>query len=955
MDPSLLQRLWPVFAEETREHLQQIAAGVLELEKGTAADGTLHGIRRTAHGLKGSAASLGLSDIEKLAHAMETALAGRTEKNPLEARRVEALLAGIAAAEAALGRGDIGQEPRVDELAGLLAALSGETPEGAKVPRTGRASPASPVFPREVIEHLARLRQAFDPARAGEGWTTDEAAALTRAAATLRAAASELGAAEMEASSARLQGQLAMAGTHPTTARLTALQSIAMEIEEVLNAGSSLGPNPPAPPEDDPTDTSPLAVFRREALDSVQTLERSLQRLCSPASDAERAQVVEEAERQARNLTGSARAVGVQGIADVAARLEASISRMFEPGTDASRAVATAAEDVVSLKRIVEEIVAQRPAADAASEKPAESAPAVMAIAPASDRTVRVSVNTLESLARQMESFTLVRAREERRARELAAHSAAVQEIRQMCEHVLEELRHASQQSHVAVLDEALGRLRTEERSLLRMGQEHAREAEQIRLVSTVVREDLRDLRMVPASTALEPLRRTVREVAGRLKKQVELTLHGGEVRLDRRILEELKDPLQHLVRNAIDHGLESPETRTTLGKRPVGALEVRVERRGRRIAVLVQDDGAGISVDRIRQTALRHGLITAPAAARLSNEETLRLIFQPGFSTAEQVTSISGRGVGLDVVQAAAFKLRGTVDLSTTPGQGTRFVLDLPLTLAATLAVVVRAGSDLAAVPYETVERILRITSKDLGTVAGNAAAQIEGIQVPFTALSHVVGEDGGGLSLDSAKVQPAILVNSGGTRIVFAIDEVIGQHEVVVQSLGKHLARTSHLAGAAVLEDGRVVSVLNVAELVRLARPLTRRAAEEARSARVLVVDDSLTTRSAMKALLEIAGYQVLAACDGEEALGLLQHTPCNLLVTDIQMPRMDGLDLTRRVKSDPALAKLPVIVVTSLDSPADRAAGLEAGADGYLVKKDVERGKLLELVHQLLPAQG
>ncbi|MBI5548437.1 MAG: Hpt domain-containing protein [Deltaproteobacteria bacterium] len=978
MDPTLLQRLWPVFVEEAREHLQEIGAGVLELEKGAAKEGLLHAIRRTAHGLKGSASSLGFADLERIAHAIESALAGRAEKDGLEAARVEALLAAVDAAEEALRRGDTGHDPSVENLDGVLAALSSAA-AASSTSSSASSSPSAgperepsaleqvwPVFRTEAGEHVAKLQRALATAHPEVSWGEADPEALVHIAASLRSSACVLGAGQMESRAKTVQEQLIAAGARPTSEHLESLRASVAALEHALGPVQAVqavqaehSPEAPRAATEPAADASLMGIFRQEAVEVLQTLEQTLQVLCSPSTSQERTPRVEEAVRRAHNLKGSAGAVGAGDIAARAARLQATLSRMGEPGMEASRAAAAAAEELVGLQQAVASFgqavtSAVEPEHEPEPEQEAAARSAQAPVGAAVDRTIRVSVSTLESVARQVEGFTLLRAREERRAREVAAQAAALQDSRALCQRAIEEIRQRSGEVPVEALDEAVTRLRGQERTLSRVGQEQIREAEQIRLLSTVVREDLRDLRMVPASTALEPLRRTVREVAGRVGKPVELTLRGGEVRLDRRILDELKEPLQHLVRNAIDHGIEAPEARRAAGKRPAGALEVRVERRGHRIAVIVADDGAGISAERVRRAAVRRGQLAPQAAAQLSDEEALRLVFKAGFSTAEQVTSISGRGVGLDVVQAAAHRLRGTADVSTEPGKGSRFELDLPLTLAATLAVVVRAGADLAALPYEAVERILRLTSKDMGTVAGRASVRIEDAQVPFSSLAQVVGAVAGRLPLEGDRPQPAVLINSGGTRLVFAVDQVVGQHEVVVQSLGRHLARTAHLAGAAVLDDGRVVSVLNAAELMRLARPMSK-ASEEEDQQRILVVDDSLTTRSAMKAILEIAGYQVLPASDGEEALALLKQTRCRLVVTDVQMPRMDGLTLTRNLKADPALSRLPVIVVTSLDSPSDRAAGLEAGADGYLVKRDVERGKLLELVRQLMPERG
>jgi two-component system chemotaxis sensor kinase CheA len=309
---------------------------------------------------------------------------------------------------------------------------------------------------------------------------------------------------------------------------------------------------------------------------------------------------------------------------------------------------------------------------------------------------------------------------------------------------------------------------------------------------------------------------------------------------------------------------------------------------------------------------------------------------------------------VGLDVVQTTATRLQGAVDLSYEKGNGTRFTIDLPLILAGALGLLVRTGTAVVAIPSDAVERVLRLAPGDVGTVAGHVVARVEDEQLPFHPLSTSIGMPRLPLAIESGKPQTAMVLALGGVRAVFAMDAVVGQQEIVVRSLGRHLQTVSHLAGAAVLDDGSVVPVLNAPELLRVAAaPVVLRAATEVRRSHILVCDDALTTRFAIKSLLEIAGYSVVTAGDGEEALGILERTPCQLVVSDWQMPRLDGIGLTRRIRAHPKLSHLPVILCTSLDSPQERAAGLEAGADGYLVKREVERGKLLDLVRQLLPS--
>jgi two-component system chemotaxis sensor kinase CheA len=303
-----------------------------------------------------------------------------------------------------------------------------------------------------------------------------------------------------------------------------------------------------------------------------------------------------------------------------------------------------------------------------------------------------------------------------------------------------------------------------------------------------------------------------------------------------------------------------------------------------------------------------------------------------------------------MDVVLETGARLQGTVDVRWEPGRGTRFDLEVPLTLSASAALLLRLGRDVVAIPAEAVEHVVLLGEADLGTVGGRATARVSGEHVPYAPLAQLLRVTEGGHPRGRQRV--ALVLTHGGARVAVGVDELVGQQELAISSLGARVAQVEHLAGGAVLDDGRVLGVLSAAELVRRAQPGMGATRGRDAGQRVLVADDSLTTRCAMKALLEMAGYAVVPAADGEEALQLLRESGADLVVTDVQMPRLDGFGLARAMKGDPRLRRTPVVLVTSLEGPDDRAAGLAAGADGYLVKRDVERGKLLDLVRQLLP---
>ncbi|RKG93371.1 hybrid sensor histidine kinase/response regulator [Corallococcus terminator] len=847
MDPQLLRSIWPVFAAETREQIQAIGSKVLGLEQPAASrdPDLLPSLKRVVHSLKGSAASLGLDDIERLVHAIEDGLSHVNLEEPISRTAVEAMLRGLSAIENALNRGDAGEAPVVDGVAALLTAL-------------------------------------------GHGG-------------------------EVSSSS------------------------------------------------DDATDSGALGG---EGLKILSALEAALGRLVSPKVE-DRAGAVRAAVERAHALRQSAEAAQAEQVAALAEAAALGFTRMEEGGDAAGQAASEVAGALVDLRAA---LGLSEDSSDSQSSTPAPVAPTPVVAKPAArattaaegragavDRAVRVSVKTLDSLALQVEHLVAGRAQAGRRTESFRALTDQAHEVLLHLERSASQLALSGGGTALEQLRAGVSLMRNMQKRLLEQAKEAHRDGEQHALVAQVVRDDLRDLRMVPASQVLEPLRRTVRETASRLGKEVVLELGGTDVRLDRRIVDALKDPLVHLVRNAIDHGLEMPEGRRAAGKPDSGRLTVRVEARGTRIGVIVEDDGAGLDPVRVRATAVRRGLMTQDAADKLTDPQAARLIFQPGFSTREEVTSTSGRGVGLDVVLATAQRLQGSADVEYTPGKGTRFIVDLPLTLAAALGLLVRTGNTITAIPSDTVKRVLRLDKDDIGTVAGRVVARLDGEQLTFLTLSEAIGLPRLELALESGRRQTAVLLALGEERVLYAIDEVVGQQELVVRALGKHLQGVPHLAGAAVLDDGRVVPVLNALELLRAAKPEMRSPVGETKMPRILVCDDSLTTRFAMKSLLEIAGYPVVTAADGEEAWSVLDRVHCQLVVSDWQMPRLDGVGLARRMKRHPMFRRTPIILVTSLDSQEDRMEGLEAGADGYLVKREVERGKLLELVRQLLPSSG
>jgi len=799
-----------------------------------------------------------------------------------------------------------------------------------------------PVFEAETREQALALAAGVMELE-GPG-AADRTGPLLRIAHTMKGSAASVGAPDIERAAHAIEDVLALDGGRGLSAHaVEAVLHAASAIEESLAPiarGRITGLErllaelaPPQAPgrasaagEAAPDDAAPEP-------DDLEALSEEIGALCTAdgperVARAERARAA--AERLASTLGGRAAELA-RSVALTAAELEGG-------GADVPRAIARAVADLVDLRGAARVRAASAPA-DPARE--AADAPR------GEERRIRVDAAQLDAVSGDVDQIVVGVSRRERRGRDFQRLEQAIREAARLVQRGLAEAG-LREEARPRALADGLERLRAIGVDFGRHARELRRESDRERVSAHALRDALQDLRMVPAQTALAALRPTVRDLAAKLGKTVALRLAGGDVRLDRRVLDELKASLLHLVRNALDHGIEAPGARRAAGKPAEATLEVRVEARKDHVVFTVRDDGAGLSPERLRAAAVQRGLVSAADAARLSDADAARLAFQPGVSTAAEITSLSGRGVGLDVVAEAARRLGGSASVSFERSRGTTFVLEVPLALSGSSGLLFRAAGGLGIVPADAVERVLLVSPRDVGTVAGQATVDVDGAPVPFSSMAQALGATGGSAGTGSAI---ALLVASGGKRVALAVDDVLGEQPIVVASLGRRMASARHIAGAAALDDGRVVAVLQPAHLVGAAR--VTQAAPQAARPRIVVADDSLTTRTAAKAILEIAGFQVLPAADGEEALALARDPGCELVVSDVQMPRLDGLGLTRRLKADPRLSRISVILVTALDAPEDRVAGLKAGADGYLVKRDVQRGKLLELVRQLLPA--
>jgi two-component system chemotaxis sensor kinase CheA len=456
-----------------------------------------------------------------------------------------------------------------------------------------------------------------------------------------------------------------------------------------------------------------------------------------------------------------------------------------------------------------------------------------------------------------------------------------------------------------------------------------------------------------------------VRDLAHSDGKEVEFRMEGDEVNADRLVLQQLKDPVMHILRNAIAHGIEMPRERLAAGKSRTGSILLRLEARGGRLGVTIADDGRGIDYRTIAEVAVRRGLLSQANASTQSRPDLLKLIFEPGFSTAKAITSLEGRGMGLSVVQERLARLQGEVTVNESGGPGTTIVLTVPLSISTHHMVLVACGAHTFGIPASAVRRLCRVKIDEIESVEGHESIRFESRPIPLAKLSDLLDlpeavippgrplhENGNGRAI------PLVVLQSGGHLLGITVDALLDEREAVVKDLNLPAASAGMATGAIPLEDGTVAVVLSPLALADRFREAGKPAgyksqdgAPQKMAPTILVVDDSITTRSLEKSILEAHGYRVQVAVDGVEALAQLRVQPSDLVISDVMMPRMDGFQLLEEIKKDRQLAHIPVIIVTSIEQREEQERGLSLGADAYIVKRKFDQRELLDTVRQIL----
>jgi two-component system, chemotaxis family, sensor kinase CheA len=579
--------------------------------------------------------------------------------------------------------------------------------------------------------------------------------------------------------------------------------------------------------------------------------------------------------------------------------------------------------------------------------KPASEPPAAARPMTAGDRTIRVNVEILDTMGLVAGDLLVESARAKLRTEELDEILERFARVGDRFLRFGERFR--EENGEHTIFDQLENDLHLLRDDAFRFVRRHVDGLNTLHGNLSMLADNVAEARLVPLSTVFDAFPRAVRDIARQLGRQVELVIENSDVGVDRSMVADVRDALIHILRNAVDHGLEDADFRTALGKPATGRVHIRVRADGDMLHIEVADDGRGMDPERLKAAAVAKRVITSAQAAMLSEREAIELVFLAGFSTREEVSELSGRGVGMDVVKRKVEALSGSVGISSRLGRGTTIHLRLPQSLALMKVLLIRLGEDVYGIPAADVEAVMRIKPDDRMEVFGTLAVKHRERPIALVALGPLLALNGG----PRFDRPPVVVVRHGEDRAALVVDGFVDEREVAVKPCGgDFLKGAPFIGGAAALEDGRIAVLLHVPDIMgevrKMARPVNQAPAQK--RLRILLVDDSPIARATESALVRALGHTVEEAQDGEEGYTKAQAQTYDLILTDVQMPKLDGFSLTRRLKSHPNFAKLPVIILSSLASPEDRRRGLDAGADAYLVKGELGVESLAHTIDRL-----
>ena len=762
----------------------------------------------------------------------------------------------------------------------------------------------------------------------------------------------------------------------------------------------------------DEIDDQLLPIFLEESVDLQALVGRTLRAWRDNPDDI---RIANELQRGLHTLKGSARMAGVMRLGELTHRMEDRVvtgmnkalrtdvlwdelDSYFDRLTNALERLRSGGREVEAPAPAAPEqppAGAPAPAQPAAVAQPEAPQPRAETPAERAVAMLRVRSETVDRLVNEAGEISVARSRLEaelrafrtgisdmnesvarlrRQLREIEIQAESQMETRVALAHDMAEKfdplefdRFTRFQELTRFMNESVHDVQTVQQALLKNLDEAAAAMSAQAYLNRELQQSLMAIRMVPFSGIADRLYRIVRQTTKELHKRANLDLRGTEVEMDRSVLDRMTAPFEHILRNAVAHGLEGPEERTRRGKSPIGQIQVALTQESNEVVFDVVDDGAGINLDALRNKAVERGLV--PPGAEISDEDCVQLIFHSGLSTAQEVTEISGRGVGMDVVRNEIAALGGQISVSTERGKGTRFTIRLPLTLAVTQVLMTRAGHDQYAIPSVMVEQVLHMKASALEEAHRAGVVEWHGKSYPLRHLLHLLGDEKH--MPEIRQHNSVLLLQSAEQRVALLVDELLGNQEAVVKNIGPQLSRMPGIAGATVLGSGSIVLILNPVALtqptivahkpaapVEAQAPATLPFVEELPPLKtvplVMVVDDSLTVRKVTSRMLARAGYEVATAKDGVDALEQLTQVVPDVMLLDVEMPRMDGFELTRQIRRDPKLHNLPILMITSRTAEKHRDYALELGVNAYFGKPFQEE-ELLQQINTYVNKPG
>jgi|GEM_PF-144220 len=963
------------FKDEVGEHAVALSEAVLALESRPRDAAVIADMLRRAHSLKGAARLVGAAVIESLANALETVVGELRSGRLAASRKVTDVLLEVvdgvrAAAESLLEGRPEGGEEVLSRLLSLASSALG-LDESLR-----RYLPGLPPGVLAVLTEFQKSRLLFSLDSGRTCWEAELTAPTAEFAAR---AAGALAALKKAGEVVSLTGRNTPGG--PLSFKF--IFSSRLSAEQVMQAGAGLLlpirnlalPLPDGrqalPPQLSREEAAAEEAFAREvanlrgqyiseAFDKIEDMSRIILAVEQRPGDQE---LVNELFRAAHNFKGSGSVFGLDEVSKLAHHMETLISavrggscKMSARVTSALLKGADTLKDLFSRARAGGApddrplpVVKELEAALSPDSAPDETAPAAAVRAPVRAESIRVSLAKLDRMVNLADELTISRNTTEAAVSDIEALAGEAKALLRDLGTFGENLGSGSRQAACGIVAGRISRLKD---GLEGLSNRFGAATIHSENVIDALQHDVRRIRMVPVSALFDSAPRLVRDLTADKVKKARLIISGADTELDKRVLELMADPLMHLIRNAVDHGLELPEARLKAGKPEAGSIELSAEHRGSFAVIVIKDDGRGLDPRQLAAKALEKGLITPQEAEKLTPEQAYALIFLPGFSTKGTVTSISGRGVGMDVVKSNVENLKGRIEIETFLGRGLVFRIFLPLSVSIAQAVTIEAAGLTFCLQADAIVEIIRAPEAEVLSEDGKACIRHRGATVPVVRLSDLLGLKNN--ITDPGLLTIVLLKGLEGT-IGFTVDRALKEQTVVVKEICAPFGGLPHVAGGTILADGSVSVVLDSATLiqaaVRTGGTWTHQAPEALRKKKiVLVADDSLTTRELLRGLIESAGYAVELARSGTEAWGLLCRRRFDLVVSDISMPGMDGYELTAKVRADSRFSGLPLILLTALSKEEERLRGLQAGASAYITKGAFDQTNLLERIREL-----